>query len=135
MTRWTSGLGQRSAAGFRIAAWGCVALLAVLSLLPAEEMVRTGISGRIEHVVAYAGTAFLAGHGHRARGLGRVAAVLVVYAAGLELLQDFSPGRRSAIGDWVASSGGVLLGIGVAHLAPAFTRWTATAMRRGRPRG
>ena len=107
-------------------------LLAVLSLLPAEGMVRTGIGGRIEHVVAYAGTAFLAGHGYRARGLGRIAAMLVAYAAGLELLQDFSPGRRSAIGDWLASSGGVLLGIGVAHLAPGITRGTATALRRGR---
>ncbi len=118
---------------FRAAAWGCVALLAALSLLPADEMVRTGVSGRVEHAVAYAGTALLAGLGYRARGLGRVTTALVAYAAALELLQDLSPGRRSAIGDWLASSGGVLLGIGVAHLAPAFTRWTATAMRRGRP--
>jgi VanZ family protein len=132
MTDRAFGPGARSAAGLRAAAWGCVVLLAVLSLLPAEEMVRTGIGGRIEHVVAYAGAAFLVGHGYRARGLGRIAAALVVYAAGLELLQDFSPGRRSAIGDWLAGSGGVLLGIGIVHRAPAFTRWTATATRPGR---
>ena len=132
MTHWAFGSRPRLAAALRAAAWGCVVLLAVLSLLPAEEMVRTGISGRIEHVVAYAGTAFLAGRGYRARGLGRIAAVLVVYAAGLELLQDFSPGRRSAIGDWLAGSGGVLLGIGIVHRASVFTRWTATATRPGR---
>ncbi len=132
MTHRAFGSGPRSAAGLRAAAWGCVVLLAVLSLLPAEEMVRTGVGGRIEHVAAYAGTALLAGHGYRARGLGRIAAMLVAYAAGLELLQDFSPGRRSAIGDWLASSGGVLLGIGVAHLAPGFMREAATALRRGR---
>ncbi len=123
---------RRSAATLRVAAWGCVALLAVLSLLPAEEMVRTGIGGRIEHAVAYAGTTLLARLGYPARGPGRIAAALVAYAAALELLQDLSPGRRSAIGDWLASSGGVLLGIGVAHLAPWFTRETATAWRRGR---
>ena len=124
--RWVTG-------GLRFAALGCMALIAVLSLLPAEDMVRTGAGGHIEHAAAYAGTALLAGLGYRARGPGRIAAALVAYAAALELLQDLSPGRRSAIGDWLASSGGVLLGIGVAHLAPVFTRWTATAMRRGRP--
>jgi hypothetical protein len=45
----------------RLPAWGCVVLLAVLSLLPAEEMVRTGVDGHLEHVIAYAGTAFLFG--------------------------------------------------------------------------
>ena len=45
----------------RLPAWGCVILLAVLSLLPAEEMVRTGVDGHLEHVIAYAGTAFLFG--------------------------------------------------------------------------
>ena len=49
----------------RLAGWFCVALLAVLSLLPAEEMVRTGIGGRIEHVLAYAGTALLLGLARR----------------------------------------------------------------------
>src|SRR6516164_1109054 len=37
----------------------CLVLLAVLSLLPAEEMVRTGLPGRFEHFVAYAGSAAL----------------------------------------------------------------------------
>jgi hypothetical protein len=37
----------------RVAAWACVVLLAVLSWLPADEMIRTGVDGRIEHVVAY----------------------------------------------------------------------------------
>jgi VanZ family protein len=38
---------------------------------------------------------------------GRVAAVL-------EVLQTFSPGRHPAAEDWLASSAGVLLGIGAA---------------------
>ena len=39
--------------------WGCIILIAVLSLLPAEEMVRTNLGGHVEHVTAYAGTTFL----------------------------------------------------------------------------
>jgi hypothetical protein len=38
----------------RGAAWGCLAVIAILSLLPAEEMVRTGLSGHIEHAITYA---------------------------------------------------------------------------------
>ena len=36
----------------RVLTWCCVILLAILSLLPAEEMVRTGLPGRVEHFVA-----------------------------------------------------------------------------------
>jgi hypothetical protein len=41
----------------RVLTWCCVILLAVLSLLPAQQMVRTGFPGRLEHFVAYAGSA------------------------------------------------------------------------------
>jgi hypothetical protein len=36
----------------RVLTWCCVTLLALLSLLPAERMVRTGLPGRLEHFVA-----------------------------------------------------------------------------------
>jgi VanZ family protein len=93
------------------AGWFCVALLAVLSLLPADEMVvRTGFGGRIEHALAYAGTALLLGLARR--GPGRPAACLAAYAACLELLQRFSPGRSPAFSDWMVGSAGVLAGVG-----------------------
>ncbi|MBD0276008.1 MAG: VanZ family protein [Acetobacteraceae bacterium] len=120
---------ERTAA-FRAAMWGCVVLLAVLSLLPADEMVRTGLSNLIEHAVAYAGTALLAGLGYRERGPGWIGAALVAYAGALELLQDFSPGRHSAVGDWLASSAGALLGVWVAHFAPVFAPRSASVARR-----
>jgi VanZ family protein len=41
---------------------------------------------------------------------------LLVYAAVLECLQNFSPGRNPAVGDWLASSSGSLVGSTVAHL-------------------
>ena len=91
-----------------IAAWFCVVLLAVLSLLPATEMARTGFSGKLEHATAYAGTALLLclRYGRPVR----IAASLVGYAVALELLQGVSPGRTPALLDWLASSSGSLLG-------------------------
>jgi VanZ family protein len=99
-----------------------MALIAVLSLLPAEDMVRTGAGGHIEHAAAYAGTALLAGLGFSRHGLSRIAAMLVVYAGVLELLQRFSPGRHPGLAGWLASSFGVLAGIGFAHCALARQR-------------
>ena len=47
----------------RAAAWFCIVLIAILSLVPARLEIRTGwLPGLVEHVLAYMGTAaFLAG--------------------------------------------------------------------------
>ena len=89
----------------------CVVLLAVLSLLPAQDMVRTGFPGRVEHFVAYAGSAAIAiaGYGAR-RGAAQIVGGFWVYAGILEYLQHFSPGRHPAIGDFTASALGALCG-------------------------
>ena len=81
----------------RVLTWCCVFLLAVLSLLPAHDMVRTGFPGELEHLVAYAGSAAIgmAGYGP-SRGGVRVIGGFWVYAAVLEYLQHFSPGRHPA---------------------------------------
>ena len=52
---------SRSRVALRLAAWSCIVLIAVLSLLPAEEMVRTSLGGHVEHMLAYAGTVFITG--------------------------------------------------------------------------
>jgi hypothetical protein len=51
---------------FRVLTWCWLILLAVLSLLPAQQMVRTGFPGRVEHFVAYAGSAMVAMAGYGA---------------------------------------------------------------------
>ena len=82
----------------RVLTWCCVILLAILSLLPAEEMVRTGLPGRLEHFVAYAGSAAIAMAGYgETRGGVQIIGGLWVYAGILEYLQHFSPGRHPAI--------------------------------------
>lgn len=101
--------------GLRLMAWGCVGLLAVLSLLPSDEVVRTSLSGHVEHAMAYAGTAFLARLGYREHKVAWGVVTLIIYAGILEYLQHFSVGRSPAVEDWVASSAGVLVGCGAAQ--------------------
>jgi VanZ family protein len=95
----------------RVLTWCCVILLAVLSLLPAEEMVWTGLPGRVEHFVAYAASAAVAMAGYGAsRGGLQIIGGFWVYAGILEYLQHFSPGRHPAIEDFAASALGALCG-------------------------
>lgn len=109
--------------GVRVAAWGCVVLLAMLSLLPGQEMVRTGFGGRYEHLVAYAGTAFFVGLAYgRAAGLVKSGAGLVAYAGALEMAQTLAPGRHAAIGDFLAGAAGVLVGLALALGARSLRR-------------
>jgi hypothetical protein len=71
---------NRTRMAFRVAAWSCVVLIAVLSLLPAEEMVRTSLGGHVEHMLAYAGTAFITGLAYPQTRLGRITLTLICYA-------------------------------------------------------
>jgi VanZ family protein len=98
-------------ASLRVLTWCCVILLAVLSLLPAEEMVRTGLPGRLEHFVAYGGSAAVAMAGYgTSRGVVQIIGGFWMYAGILEYLQHFSPGRHPAIEDFAASALGALCG-------------------------
>jgi VanZ family protein len=109
----------------RVAAWTCVVLLAVLSWLPADDMVRTGVDTRIEHVIAYMGTMLFVGAAYALRfGLLRVVAMLIGYAGILELGQNFSPGRDSSVLDFAASSFGVIVGAIVFRFVYAMLRDT-----------
>ena len=106
----------------RFAAWTTLPILIWLSLVPKEEMVRTGADGRIEHFVAYAGTMtlFALGYGRRV-GIARIAVVLVAYAIVLELAQEFAPGRTPTIADFVAGAlGTVVTAVVAAWLLPRF---------------
>ncbi len=95
----------------RVAAFGCIGLLVVLSWLPGDAMVRTGVSGRIEHAVAYCGTAVVMGLAYRDRPrLGVQSVLLVALAAILEIGQLYVPGRSSTFLDFAASGTGAIVG-------------------------
>jgi VanZ family protein len=109
----------------RILTWFCVILLAVLSLLPAQDMVRTGIPGELEHFVAYAGSASIAIVGYRRRGAVRIIGLFWIYAGVLEYLQHFSPGRHPSIVDFSTSAiGGFFGGLAAAFLVYRLRRVT-----------
>lgn len=95
----------------RVAFFACIALLVALSWLPASEMVRTGISGRMEHGVAYFGTTVIMGLAYREPPRHLVQfALLVALAAILELGQLQAPGRNASFLDFASGSSGVAAG-------------------------
>jgi VanZ family protein len=73
-------------------------------------MVQTGIPGQLEHFVAYAGSASIGVAGYGARVAVRIISSFWVYAAFLEYLQQFSPGRHPSIADFSASALGASFG-------------------------
>lgn len=95
----------------RLASYGCVVALIVLSLLPKEEMIRTGAPGNVEHFIAYFLSAIVLALGADKGGRPKVAIGLAALAAALELLQQVSPGRTPRLADFLASSAGGLLGV------------------------
>jgi VanZ family protein len=97
---------------FRALMWGCVILLAVLSLTPGDYMVRTGAPGDLEHFVAYRGTGAIASLGYaRRRGYLVPAALLCAYAGVLEVGQNFPPGPHPDFIDFASSSAGAIAGM------------------------
>jgi len=103
----------------------CLAVVAVLSLLPGPEMVRTGMGGSLEHVIAYAGTALACGLAWASRGWRRLTLALLLFAGAMEVLQSLSPGRFAGFDDFLFSSTGVLIGVAAAALAQAARfRWS-----------
>jgi hypothetical protein len=76
----------------RFLTWVCVGLLGLLSLLPAQDMVRTGFPGPLEHFAAYAGSGAIAMAGYGLnRGVFRVIGGFWVYAGILEYLHISRP--------------------------------------------
>lgn len=88
-----------------------VVALAVLSWMPATEMTRTGMSGRLEHLLAYAATTIAVGLGFHSRLRPPIQwGLLILYAALLEAGQLYAPGRNASFTDFAFSTAGVLLG-------------------------
>jgi VanZ family protein len=99
---------------FRVAGWLGVALIAILSLIPGEARPHAISSSQLEHVLAYALTAAMLTFGYFSRRhVVRTAILLPIYAALLEVLQVWVPGRMSRLPDVAAGALGTWLGVGV----------------------
>ena len=109
----------------RCAAWLCVALIAVLSLVPRSLEVRTyqlldtghtvtssAVRDTVEageHVLAYWGTTGLLALAYSIRPIWMISGILCAYSGLLEILQTFSPGRHPGLDGMLWSSTGVLI--------------------------
>lgn len=99
----------------RVGTLPAVLAIIVLSWLPGSERPHTGLSGQLEHFIAYALAAAGIGMGFPAR---RVVIMLglIVLAGTLEVGQLWIPGRGSRVIDFVASAGGAVIGAQIVHL-------------------
>jgi VanZ family protein len=104
--------------GKRVAAWCCIGAVGIISLLPAVEVapMRTSLGGHAEHLLTYAATSMITAFAYLDHSRFKIAACLVLYAAVLEFLQRYAPGRLSSLEDLAFSAGGVMLGLAAFHL-------------------
>jgi len=109
----------------RVFAVVLIGVLAALSWLPAQSIVRTGMAGQLEHLIAYAGTTIVVGVAfHRLLPLGVQCGLLILFAGILEVGQMYAPGRHSSVVDFAFSAAGTILGgIGIALALRIFTKW------------
>ena len=110
----------------------CIVILALAALLPADIVIRSKLPAKLEHFVAYLGTAAVCGFAFsKRRHLIGWYLLLVVWAGGLEAAQRFSPGRHAAVSDYAVSTLGVICGGAAWWLAK---RATVSDPAIGRPR-
>ena len=103
-------LTRRISFGARIAGWFLAAAIVVLSLVPADLRPETDLPHNVEHfgIFCATGLAFAVGYNLR-RDL--LAALLVAFAAGVEIAQLFAPGRHSRLSDFVVDALALLMGV------------------------
>jgi hypothetical protein len=101
----------------RLIGWLSLASIAVLSLLPADKVIRTRIAGdwsnHLEHVAAYAIGAAVMAFSYPRWPRTSILLGYILYAGSLEYLQQFSPGRSAQWVEFGFSAAGVVLGIAV----------------------
>jgi len=111
-------MGANIELGKRIAAWCCIQAIGILSLLPAVEVapMRTSLGGHVEHLLTYTAAGFITAVAYLDQSRLKIAAWLVLYAAVLEFLQRYAPGRLSRLEDLAFSTAGIVLGVTGFHL-------------------
>jgi VanZ family protein len=107
----------------QILAYVAVAGIIVLSLVPGSARPQTGAPGQGEHVIAYLITALLFGmRSNSVSNLIALGIVLVAGAGALEFAQQWVPGRNAQLGDFIASSIGILIGLAIGGALNPFYR-------------
>jgi VanZ family protein len=108
----------------RVAGIGGIAMILLLSLLPADVQapLRTRFLPELEHFIAYAAVAFCLRGGFPGRKASFwIAAALTAVAALLEIFQGLVPGRGPALTDALSSAAGAWFGCWLGGLLDRFT--------------
>ena len=96
----------------------CIVILALAALLPADIVIRSELPAKLEHFVAYSGTAVMCGFAfsRKPHMIARYL-LLIIWAGGLEAAQTFSPGRHASVSDFAVSTLGIVCGAAAWWLA------------------
>ena len=94
---------------YRAAFFLGIAIVTLLSLLPQESLPQSGLSDKLEHLLAYA-VLCVAGCWAFPDKIQRILIFLVLYGVVLELLQSLIPGRVPSMFDGLANTMGIALG-------------------------
>jgi VanZ family protein len=95
----------------RLGLSACIVILALAALLPADIVIRSELPARLEHFIAYSGTAVICGFAYSKKSDLIVRyLLLVLWAGALEGAQTFSPGRHASVWDFAVSMLGVICG-------------------------
>jgi len=110
--------------------WLLVLTVLVVCLVPAEELPKTGMSDKSEHLIAFCGLMlWFAGLFPRSHYL-RIAIALFALAVGIEIAQSWmNVGRSGDVWDVAADSIGIAIGLvlaygGLGHWAEWIDSWT-----------
>jgi VanZ family protein len=103
----------------QVLAWVLVVGILILSIVPPDYRVVTDLPRPLEHLAVFllVGLAFV--FGYPGRYLFQCVA-LSLFAAAIELLQVWVPGRHARLSDFIAGFAGVILGTGLGYLSTKF---------------
>jgi VanZ family protein len=94
----------------RVAAWALAATIIVFSVVPPHLRPVTPLAHKVEHFGIFFGTGLAFALGYRHRNL-LLPALLVSFAAAVEVAQLFVPGRHARLGDFVLDAVAICIGL------------------------
>jgi VanZ family protein len=113
----------------QVLAWVLVFGIVGLSIVPPDYRVITVLPRPFEHLSIFLLTGLAFGLGYPDRyPLQSIA--LVLFAAAVELMQVWAPGRHARASDFAAAVLGLGLGTGLAYFSTRMARWKRSAPAR-----
>jgi VanZ family protein len=109
----------------RAAGWTLVVAITVLSVVPPSQRPVSGVaSSNVEHLAIYVITGLAFAFGYRDR-LRTVTGGLVLFAAWIELVHLFVPGRHARLSDFLIDAAASCLGVAAFAVGDRFFRRTS----------